>query len=294
MISILIPVYNFNASDLMIKLSEEMKTINKSIEIIVFDDHSCLFQKENRETAEKLRFKYNYLPKNIGRSKIRNALADNATYEYLLYLDGDIIPESKEFIKCYLDHIGHNTEIIYGGRIHEINLEHQSKLRWNYGRYKEDQAFGQRIKRPYLSIATNNLLIKKSLFKKINFEESIQTYGHEDTLLAIHLKERQSNIQHIDNPVVHKDIDENHIFLRKTESALENLKILQTSYDLPVGEIKILKVYNKVERLKLKSLGFGLFKIIEKPLEYYLIKKGRNLRLFDIYKLGYFIKINRE
>lgn len=53
MISILIPVYNFNASDLMIKLSEEMKTINKSIEIIVFDDHSCLFQKENRENCRK-------------------------------------------------------------------------------------------------------------------------------------------------------------------------------------------------------------------------------------------------
>ncbi|SDG57653.1 glycosyltransferase [Psychroflexus sediminis] len=294
MISILIPIYNFNASNLLQELFEQSKLIKDKVEIIIYDDHSNVFENVNRITAKKLNFDYSYLANNIGRSKIRNMMANKATSDYLLFLDGDILPKSKKFIQNYLDEIESDTEVIYGGRIHVPDERHQNKLRWKYGYFKEDKTPEQRQKKPYLSLVSNNLLIRKTLFKSIYFEESLTTYGHEDTLLAIQLKARKCNCVHIYNPVIHQDIDENDVFIDKTESALKNLMAIHKTHQLQMNEIKILKVYKSIERFKLKSIAFNLFRLLEKPLKFHLIKNKSNLFLLDVYKLGYFIKISRS
>lgn len=50
--------------------------------------------------------------KNIGRAAIRNFLAQQAQYEWLLFLDGDIMVERTRFIEKYLDTDFH---VIVGG-----------------------------------------------------------------------------------------------------------------------------------------------------------------------------------
>lgn len=294
MISILIPIYNFDASALFEKLSEELKLIEESIEIIVFDDHSSSFVNENRKTAEKLNFKYSYLSKNAGRSGIRNSLVKTAKHDFVLFLDGDVIPFSKHFIQNYLNHLNDSTEVIYGGRIHEIREEHRSKLRWKYGYYKEDKTVEQRKTRPYLSISTNNVLVKKSIFKQTYFEKSLKTYGHEDTLFAYELKKKQIRALHIDNPVVHMDIDNNAHFIKKTEMALRNLKIISDANLIPSREIKLLRVYESLKSKKIEKPFALFFTQLQKRIKNRLISDKNNLFLFDVYKLGFFCKINRR
>lgn len=294
MISILIPIYNFDATALLQELFEQSQLVNEEIEIIVYDDHSSKFIEKNEKKAKKLGFLYHYLPNNIGRSRIRNAMSNVAEHEFLLFLDGDIFPKSKQFIQAYINHITTNTEVIYGGRIHEDKEEFKHKLRWKYGYIKEDKSVKERQEKPYLSLITNNLLIKKSLFTSIYFEESLTTYGHEDTLLALILKEKKCHCIHIENPVIHKDIDENHVFIKKTEFALNNLKKLVESNKLTEADIKILKIYKLLQNLGLLSIVQKIFMKFENQLKNYLILKGGSLFLFDIYKLGYFIKIKRK
>lgn len=294
MISILIPIYNFDASALLEELFEQSQLVEEEIEIIVYDDHSSKFIKQNEIQAEKLGILYRYLPNNIGRSRIRNEMSNVAKHEFLLFLDGDIFPKSKQFIQAYINHITPNTEVIYGGRIHEDKEEFKHRLRWKYGYFKEDKSVKERQKKPYLSLITNNLLIKKPLFTSIYFEESLSTYGHEDTLLALILKEKQCHCIHIRNPVIHKDIDDNHTFLKKTELALKNLKVLLESNKLNEADIKILKIYKLLQNLGFLSFVQKIFITFEDKLKKYLLRKGGSLLLFDLYKLGYFIKINKS
>ena len=294
MISILIPIYNFDASDLLKELFEQSKRVKEKVEIIVYDDHSSRFVQKNKIQTKKLQIPYYHLPKNVGRSRIRNLMSKVANHEFILFLDGDIFPKSINFIQNYIENIRPNTEVIYGGRTHEYKMENKDKLRWKYGYYREDKSVEEREKKPYLSLISNNLLIKKALFTGIYFEESLSTYGHEDTLLALKLKEKQCQCLHIENPVLHMGIDENYVFIDKTELALKNLKMLLDSQDLKNADIKILKVFKILKNLRLLNIFSAIYDKVEFKLKNILIRNGGSLFLFDVYKLGYFVKISQS
>ncbi|WP_127844781.1 glycosyltransferase family 2 protein [Psychroflexus aestuariivivens] len=294
MLSILIPAYNFDVSPLIEELQHQAEILDEAVEIIVFDDHSEYHRERNRKVAKKFNLKYQYLEQNLGRSKIRNLLSQHANFEFILFLDGDVLPKSKLFLKNYISEISPKTEVIYGGRQHEFSRKDKNKLRWKYGIYKEDKSVKTRQKKPYLSVITNNLLINKSLFLSIKFEESLNTYGHEDTLFAFELKKKKVNVKHIENPVIHKDIDSNLVFIEKTEMALQNLKSIYISGQISPNEIQLLKVYEKLKFWKLESAFTSLFIQFKEKMKNRLISNQNNLFLFNIYKLGYFCKINRR
>ncbi|GAA0758125.1 glycosyltransferase family 2 protein [Psychroflexus lacisalsi] len=294
MLSILIPIYNFDITQLVVELKKQINNLDNTVEIIAFDDHSSHYIEKNKKTAQKYNLNYDYLERNLGRSGIINLLAKHANYEYLLILDCDVLPKTDQFLSTYLSAVSQETEAIYGGRRHEYIKEKTNKLRWKYGFYKEDKTVIERLRKPYLSTLTNNLLIKKELFQCIRFNEILTKYGYEDTLFAYELKKRRSHVEHIDNPVIHKDIDENSIFVDKTERALINLKTIYNSKLIPAKEIQLLKVYEKIKSLKLEVVISQLFIFFENKIRNGLTSDRNNLTLFNIYKLGYFCKINRR
>ena len=87
MISICIPVYNFNITSLVNELSNQVNSLNIPCEIIVIDDCSENFKRINKIECEK--HTYIELSENIGRARIRNLFLKYAKYEYLLFLDCD-------------------------------------------------------------------------------------------------------------------------------------------------------------------------------------------------------------
>lgn len=289
MISICIPIYNFNVIELVKTLSAQSKRLDCPTEIILIDDCSEIaYKKVNESICSKEN--YIQLEKNIGRAAIRNHFLEFAKYEYLLFLDCDMIVPSDDFLIRYVESIRvHPNNLICGGKkyLHFPPKERTKMLRWKYGSKRECKSSDERSLNPNKSFITSNFVIPRRIFDVISFDERLNEYGHEDTLFGFELKKRNFNIIHIDNPVMSEDLVNNIEYISNTEKAICNLThILEfTNYDKDfIKDVKLLRIYYKLYKVrKLTAIIFVLFK----PLIKYTLSKGFvNLYVFDFYKLG--------
>lgn len=290
MISICIPVYNFNITALVNELTNQVSALNIPGEIIVIDDGSEHFREINKIACGK--HTYIELKENIGRARIRNLFLKYAQYPYLLFLDCDSWVKTTSFLSNYVDVIKDNPGIVCGGRIYEAGRpKREKRLRWKYGLRRESQPLSVRREFPNKSFMTNNFLISKKIFEENQFDERMVTYGHEDTLFGYNLKKKNITITHIDNPVVNGDIELNSVYLNKTREGVINLvNILNfTNYDKDlIADISLLRFYRKIKNIEgLVYLSF----IVSKPIIVFLLTRGYiSLFLFDFYKLGTLIE----
>ena len=118
MLSILIPTYNYDCRRLVSDLHQQAEQAGIEYEIIVADDASPkpIYKEKNREINTLLHCRLIELPENVGRARIRNRLADEAQYEWLLFMDCDAEVISPTFITEYLRHT--DAEVICGGLCH--------------------------------------------------------------------------------------------------------------------------------------------------------------------------------
>lgn len=291
MLSILIPVYNFDVTDLVKNLHKQAINTKKAFEIILIDDGSSQeFRTINKKiNLENLRYIEESV--NIGRSKIRNKLAEYSSYPYLLFMDCDSKVTSDNYIAGFLKYC-HQDIVVCGGRTYdpEKPIDPDLYLRWKHGTAKEVFSVETRNKFPNRSFMANNFLISKYLFNKIKFDEDIEGYGHEDTLFGFELKKLKIKVIHIDNPLIHIGLENNLSFIEKTREGIKNLKYISginAHASILEEDIKLLRYYKLLERNHLKNLVAYLFKKSEDNLKRNLCGKYPNLFLFDLYKLGY-------
>ncbi len=294
MLSICIPIYNFNVTSLIDKLSQQIKKADVLCEIILIDDCSAEeFKKINENVCRKEI--YIQLDKNISRSKVRNLFLKYAKYDYLLFFDCDTFIISDDFVAKYISAICRNeNDVICGGVIYDSYPPERSKrLRWKYGIKKESKPLNIRVLSPNKSFMTSNFIINRRIFEQTKFDERITEYGHEDTLFGFMLKKNGINVKHIDNPVLHGDIDYNTGYLRKTEKGILNLIHILSYVDYDhqfIQDVSILKSYNNLSSKKLTGIINILFICFKPLLKFMFIKGYVNLMLFDFYKLGILIQ----
>jgi len=296
MLSILIPVYNYNIRTLVTQLYRQCAIVKDfKFEILVFDDGSKFFSQENNYVNTLENCTYTILERNIGRSAIRNLLAQNANYENLLFLDADVQIISDTFILTYLDFINQkNYEVVYGGIVYQSEKPNKNQLlRWIYGNKRESLAAVRRSKQHYLSFLTLNFLIKKEIFKQVCFNENIPNLRYEDLLFSYDLMQAKISVAHIDNQVVHNGIETSDIFLSKTEDSLKGLKYLLENRILPYDYARITKTYYYLKQKKLLYLIVAFYKVTRSFLKNNLVSKTPSLFIYDIYRLGYFSTINK-
>ena len=296
MLSILIPVYNYNIVTLVTQLYRQCAIIKDfKFEILVFDDHSQLFHKENNYVNTLKNCTYTILERNIGRSAIRNLLALNANYGNLLFLDADVQIISDTFILTYLDFINQKKyEVVYGGIVYQSKKPNKNQhLRWIYGNKRESLTAEKRSEQCYLSFLTLNFLIKKEVFKQVCFNESIPNLRYEDLLFSYDLMQANISVLHIDNQVVHNGIETSTIFLRKTEDSLNGLKYLLENRILPYDYARITKTYHYLKQRRLLYFIVSFYKITRSFLKNNLVSKTPSLFIYDIYRLGYFSTISK-
>ncbi len=290
MISICIPLYNFDATGLIIELQRQMEKLSIPCELILIDDHS---EDSYRAYYKTIVGDHQYieLPQNVGRARIRNLFLQYATFPYLLFLDCDSIIQQSDFLQNYISIISEQPDVVCGGRVYPLekpDQEHQ--LRWNYGIQRESKTCKERQKTPNKSFMTNNFLIKKELFQELRFDERLTKYGHEDTLFGIELAKKGITITHIENPVLNGDIETNEVFLKKTEEGMDNLIQILKFTEIKKELIHNISLLNTYFRFK----AFAPFlkpvlKLINPIIRAGLCKGGSSVILFNIYKLGYFI-----
>ena len=289
-ISILLPVYNNVCVSLVQQLLEQTAEFRDlQFEIIVADDGSddAELMKRNSEIATMDNCRYLMLGHNYGRARIRNFMAQQAQYEWLLFLDSDVkLPAF--FLRNYLQ--AGEGNIVYGGiKFLGNELLRSINLRCRYECMSmADNILDKRNENPYQSFSAANFMIKRETMLRHPFDERFTGYGYEDVLLGKHLAESKIPILHISNPVHIDQFNNNPEYLAKIEESLKTLKRFQT--DL-AGYSKILESVRTLRKLHLVwmvRVWHMLFKAIEK---HNLTGKSPNLTLFKLYKLGYFVSL---
>lgn len=286
MLSILIPIFNFDVRPLVNDLHGQCEEAGIAYEIICFDDGSTPdFRQKNKEIWKRPNIIYRELPQNLGRSAIRNALGKAARFDYLLFMDCDSRVVSPNFIQNYLQQAAPD-HLVYGGRCYSETPPADPRLRfhWCYGKEREQSTANARSHSPYHSFMTNNFLIPKHLFLNILFDETLIQYGHEDTLFGMELERRQVQILHIDNPLEHIGLEPVEVFLKKTEQGIENLVRL-TSAGKRI-ETKLLKTQDTVGKWGFSMPIKWAFSIFKTLIVSQLNSEKPSLWLFDFYKLG--------
>jgi cellulose synthase/poly-beta-1,6-N-acetylglucosamine synthase-like glycosyltransferase len=287
MLSILIPVYNYNIFTLVETLYKQTLECNIPFEIICLDDASQDFIIENQRINQFNNSSFSILEKNIGRSAIRNLLAQKAVYENLLFLDADTFPVHNQFISNYIEAIKKNRKVVFGGILYENKKPAKELLlRWIYGRKREALSLADRIQNPSDFALVSNLLIKKEIVVRFPFDENLTKYGYEDLLFFSVLKSNLIEIKHIHNPVFHLNLETSALFLSKTKTALQNLVFLDVSNKISKQDSKIIASFEFLKRLKLISVFNFVFRKLETKIERNLVSEKPSLFLFDIYKLG--------
>lgn len=296
MLSLLIPCYNFDVRGLVQELHEQAFACSVAFEIICLEDASkASFVTLNAVVGELPYVQHEVLAENVGRSRIRNLLAERAQYPFLLFMDGDSWPPDEFYVQRYV-HALDEGKILYGGRCYQEKPPHQADLyfHWHYGRQREEQSAEQRQKAPYHSFMTNNFLIPKALFLPIGFEERLTLYGHEDTLFGLELASRQHPIVHLDNPLEHIGLESAAVFLSKNKQALHNLWYLYQNELLPAKATKLLSWYSRLRRYYLAPMLRLFYRLFNRPIAAQLQSKRPILALFDCYKLSYLAYLEKN
>ena len=293
MLSILIPTYNCNITRLVTDLHQQAVDTYVDFEIIVLEDGSTLYVEENKAVNDFEFCRHIVLKENIGRSAVRNKLADQATYDHLLFIDCDAEVCSPHYVEKYVAFCKEACVVIGGTAYDENENDPRYSLRLAYGRQREARSALERgNEQTYHNFATFNFMISKVLFQKVRFDESIRGYGHEDTLFGHQLHELGTHFIHIENPLIHKGLDDNKTFLLKTKEATRNLFLLyQTGrYPFLAEESKLLHSFVRINKLKLTQLCSYTFNQLQEVLERKLFSISPSLRLYDLYKILFMSK----
>lgn len=285
-LSILIPAHNYVCVGMVSTLQQQAATAGISYEILVADDGSTdqSAVSANRPINDLPHCRFIERPRNVGRAAIRNFLALQAQYDYLLFLDCDMEVANPQFILRYATATG--NEVVDGG----ISIGgNAAELRHNIRYLYEHQAAprhtaGERQKNPYRSFRTTNFMIARQLMLFIPFDERFLHYGYEDVLFGKQLQRHGVTISHIDNPTVLTDFESNEVFVSKTEEAMRTLHLFS---DELRGYSSLLDLTDRLPRLPFRLL----YRLIGTVCRNRLIRRP-SVPLFSLYRLTYFMSLS--
>ncbi len=297
MISVVIPVFNYNVCTLVSQLHAQLLKTGIIFEIIIFDDASTSqkIQQENAAIAHLERTTYQLLPENLGFCKIRNVLAEAAQYPNLLFLDADAILLKNEFVSNYLPYLN-SGKVICGGCLYAALPPTDTNLilKWRHGKQREEASAEQRSLYPYRTFWAGNFLIPKASFKLVDFDEGSPRYGYNDTVFGYRLQEANIPIVHIANPVLNEGLMHKDKFIGRVNDTIKNLLYFeQRPYINPdtFNEfIKVQKTYIFLKKNRLINLFQMVFRFLKPLILKNLNSTEPQLKLLDIYKLGILIE----
>lgn len=289
MLSILIPVYNYDCSRLAEDLNSEILENNLEVEIIVAEDGSDEKHKiMNRRISKLERCTYVEFLDNKGRARIRNLLGGMARGEWLVFIDCDAEVISRDFLRRYMDAAQANptVDVFCGGLdVHVMTDPGQVSLRYAYSIKRERKSASARMKQPYKSFSSFNFMVRKQVFDNFPFDENFVEYGHEDTLFGEILGANGISLLHIDNPLIHLGLERNEIFLSKTRKSIVSLARFSVKL---MGCSRLFSVYSVLHRYSLTGIVKFVYMIFRRKMESHLLKNSNpSMFVFDLYKLGY-------
>lgn len=295
-LSILIPVYNDDATLLVKSLSKQAQAISGlCYEIIVFDDGSTdVTSVEINKTLTLLpHCRYVNVEHHDCRAAMRNDMFKQAKYDWHLMIDARLTLMNDDFLMRYLCCGVQVGEVACGGVCVDGGLLtaqlYSENLRFRYEKHEESKhSYIVRKSEPYKAFRTTNFFYYKSVLEQVPYNEQVKGYGYEDVLLGKALREKKIKVNHIDNPVAYTKFEQNKVYLRKIEEALSTLHAFE-------GELNnyspLLHARNILRKFHLLG-AFRKFHALCKGWELMnLCSNMPSLFIFKLYKLGYYVSL---
>jgi hypothetical protein len=295
MLSILIPVYNYNVFPLVLELKKQANSLGIEYEILVQDDVSHEFISENSQINSLENCFFSINTQNIGRGKNINVLCAKSRYDCVLIMEADALPENKSYLKNYIEILSKsNPKVIFGGVKYPETIPSKEKLlRWKYGINREIKSLDHRLKHQYDFVFTWNLLLKKEILLQFPFPEFINEYGYEDFSFIENLRFNSVPVTHIENCLIHHNSETSIDFIKKSERAVKNLHDLIYLNKIDPKKIRLSKLYLILEKLYLTAIVKAIYLKTKKQILTNLTSENPNLYLFDFYKLGYYCDLKK-
>lgn len=293
-ISILLPAYNNVCMPLVEELQRQASLLpGLQYEILVADDGSTHQEaiSQNRLINRLPGCRYIERQQNTGRSAIRNFLAREARYGRMLFVDSDLRVCSPSFLKNYLEAEG---DVVVGGILKGGDATRlASNLRYRYETdYQRRHDFRHRKQSGGKDFSAACFLATKQVMATCPFDESFKGYGYEDVLLGKSFASHGFQVEHIDNPLLMDKYEDNDTYLQKTEEACRTLYAFKEE----------LQGYSKLmlwqEKLRKCSLLYAMicrsYPWMAPRIRKYLAGKHPSAKLFNAYKLLYYIHLTQE
>ncbi|WP_299151191.1 glycosyltransferase [uncultured Dokdonia sp.] len=291
MLSILIPTYNTDITALVTSLLDQTREAGVVYELIFCEDASTLYQEQNSGLTAQPYVRALINKTNLGRTATRSKLAKNAQYDWLLFLDADVLIDNDQFIKNYLTALPSGDSIIVGGTSYVGIPPRNKELRWKYGIKREAKNAEIRIEKPSY-IISQNILVKKEIFINLNIVES-RRYGL-DNIFSYQIYHQKINVLHIDNPIVHTGLEENLIFLDKSLQAIDTLIHYERSGSVSRDFTSLQQAYQKLRKLRLDFVYPTIFSLFKLGIQNNIVSNRPSLFLFDLFRLNYYIKSRKN
>ena len=284
-LSILIPVYNFCALQLVKDLKRQAERLDVEWELIVVDDASQSNTEWMTEAGQLEGVSIVHNPYNLGRAANRNKMVEVSSGEWLIMIDSDAQVITDDFVQRFLD-AAPLSRVICGRVVHPDTLPSADvTLRWTYEKEAERRMHPSVLNRqaepPFRTFAC---MIHRSVFRDVRFEDSMQTFGFDDTLFGIRLYEHGYKVHYIDNPLLNVDLEPNPVYLAKVEESIRTLRNFRPMLE---GHTRQLRVVRRVEQLCMGWLMRYIYKWFAAPMRRNLLGLHPSLTILNIYKLTY-------
>lgn len=291
-LSILIPTYNTACVELVESLQAQAALLQGcKVEIIVAEDGSTCADiiTQNQaigQTAPACR--YIRRRENVGRAAIRNFLARQAQYDWLLFLDSDMTIDNACFLQNYISHAPQGG-VVYGGyRIVPPSGKPAHNLRYLFEKHAPQNSDCKlRRLHPYQDFHTSNFLVRRQLMLAYPLDERFRHYGYEDVLWGKRLQQAGIGIEHVDNPTLMRDFEDNAAFLAKTE---EGLRTLFQFRDELQGYSRLLALDRLLPGFVAGFIG-NMYQWLHRAIKARLTGNKPSLFWFNIYKVMYYWSI---
>jgi len=289
LLSICIPTYNTDCSELLDTLAKQIEQLHGVVEVLVCDDFSTNYTHENKASCQKNGFTFLKNKKNLGRIETRKKLAEISRFNWLLFVDADVIPKRDDFAKQYVKFIkADKNSLAIGGCSYPDEIK-PFNLRLRYGRNREEMTAEKRQLKPYNSVLFGNILMKKRVFQEVFEAFNYSEYG-EDIHLSSYLKSSKIDVLHLPNEVYHLGIENNREFLKKIKKSGQMHAKLDSNSTLDLSHIKLVKTGSFLKKYMLHNLMKFALAITSPFLKTVLITFGGPLLFIDLMRLYYFLK----
>lgn len=262
-LSVLIPFHRDDPRDLLRALDREAV----AIEIVILDDGSGQPDLARAVAATisamRLPVRFVALAANVGRARGRNRLVSEARAERLLFLDADMAPDSDHFLADWLDLIADkDPAVAFGGfSLDQTPVTRQHALHRAMALRSDCLSAAERALAPEKYVFTSNLMVRRSVFDTVAFDEAFTGWGWEDVEWAMRVS-RLWPIVHADIPASHLGLDTAAVMARKYEQSAANFARVVAAHRALVETYPSYRVARLLKRVPLRGLWRPLLKAL--------------------------------